>query len=248
MSGFAPVYRLCILLGRAMFWVLGLRRRVVGGATIPAGSGAVLAITHFGYLDFALAEWLVWVQRRRLVRFLVTRAAWDHPVAGPLLAAMRHIPVDRKSGGDAYRRSVAALRSGELVGVFPEARVTLSWAVGALKTGAVRMAAEAEVPIIPVVIWGSHRVITKMHPVRLRAAWRAPIEILVGTPIRAPESCDVAASTRQLRDVLQSMLDAAQAGYPEKPRPGAWWQPAHLGGSAPTPEVLPYIDPIPAAR
>lgn len=229
------VYRFCIALGISLFRVLGLRRRVVGADEIPATGGAVLAITHFGYLDFALTEWLVWVRRRRLARYLVTKAAWDHPVAGPLLKSMRHIPVDRRAGSSAYQRAVAALRAGELVGVFPESQVNPSWTVGALKTGAVRMAAEAGVPLLPVVLWGSHRVITKRHPVRLREAWRAPVTIHVGEPIQVAMDQDVAASTQRLRESLQGMLDEAQATYPEQPHAGAWWQPAHLTGAAPIP-------------
>lgn len=230
------VYRFCIALGISLFRVLGLRRRVVGADAVPATGGAVLAITHFGYLDFGLTEWLVWVWRRRLVRFLVTKAAWDHPVAGPLLKAMRHIPVDRAASGSAYQHAVIALRAGELVGVFPESQVNLSWTVGALKTGAVRMAAEAGVPLIPMMIWGSHRVITKQHLVRLSEAWRAPVTIDIGEPIHVSRDQDVAACTQRLRDTLQGMLDQAQAGYPERPPAGAWWQPAHLGGAAPIPE------------
>lgn len=185
-------------------------------------------------MDFGLSEWMVWVQRRRLVRYLVTKVAWDHWAAGPLLKAMQHIPVNRRAGRAAYAMAVDKLRAGELVGVFPEAQVNLSWTVRSLKTGAVRMAAEAGVPIIPIAIWGGHRVITKKHPVRLREAWRAPVIFAVGEPMQVAADLDVQASTYDLHDRLQALVDQAQRAYPVRPPPGAWWQPAKLGGSAPT--------------
>ena len=56
------------------------------------------------------------------------------------------------------------LRNGEVVGVFPEATISRSFLIKELKTGAVRMADEAEVPLIPVILWGTQRMFTKDHP------------------------------------------------------------------------------------
>src|ERR1700749_2590117 len=103
-----------ILLGRGLFGALGLRREVRHPERLDPPGGAVLAVTHFGYLDFALLEWAVWHVNRRRGRFLGTARAFEHPVAGPLLRGMRHIPVERAAGAPAYRNAVEALRAGEL--------------------------------------------------------------------------------------------------------------------------------------
>lgn len=233
-----PVYAAVIALGLAIFRALGLRREVRGAHRLPAEGTAVLAITHFGYLDFALTEWAVWRGTHRRVRFLVTSKAYEHPVAGPLLRGMRHIPVDRHAGTGAYRQAVQALRSGELVGVFPEGMVSPSWTVRSLKTGAVRMAAETGVPLVPVVVWGGHRVLTKGHRFSVRDAWRAPIVISVGEPLRPRPGDNAVEGTARLRAVLEDLLLQAQRTYPDRPSPTArpWWLPAHLGGSAPAPD------------
>jgi len=97
------VYRLAIWLGSGLFRMLDLRRDVHGVSNVPPSGPAVLAVTHFGYLDFALVQDAVWRHYRRLTRFLVTDAAFGHPIAGPLLRAMRHIPVHRAAGAGAYR-------------------------------------------------------------------------------------------------------------------------------------------------
>ena len=61
----------------------------------------------------------------------------------------------------AYDEAVDALRRGELIGVFPEGTVSRSFEVQPLKAGAARLAQEAGVPLIPVAVWGAHRILTK---------------------------------------------------------------------------------------
>lgn len=232
-----PVYALAVGIGRVLFGGLLRLKPIVSGADhVPHTGGAVLASTHFGYLDFALLEWVVWLRTRRRIRFLATQGAFDKPVVGWLLRSMGHIPVNMKAGSEAYARAVGALRSGELLGIFPEAGVSASFTVRELKTGAARMAAEAGVPILPVVLWGGQLLRTKNHRARLREAFRAPILVDIGSPTMVGADEDPVVVTQRLRASLQAMLDEVQAAYPRSGE-GQWWQPAHLGGSAPTPEV-----------
>lgn len=233
---------MAVAAGRVFFGgVLRLRPVVTGAEAIPTSGAAVLAITHFGYMDFALVEWVAWLRTRRRIRFLVTKRAADKPVVGWLLNRMRHIPVDIGAGRDAYTQAVTALQDGEILGVFPEAGVSASYTVRDLKTGAVRMAAAAGVPVIPVVVWGGQFLRTKNHRARFREAFRAPIRIAVGHPIHVDAADDPVAATATLRASLEALLDDAQASYP-LPGAGQWWQPSHLGGAAPTPEVAAAMD------
>lgn len=202
-----PLYRGAVLLGRALFRALDLQRVIRGGEQLDRPGGAVLALTHFGYLDFALAEWAVHRRTKRLIRFLATARAFEHRLAGPLLRGMRHIPVERTAGAPAYQHAVAALRAGELVGIFPEGQVNAN-DVGALKTGAVRMAAEAGVPILPVVVWGGQRILTKGRRFRLRRARHSRIVISIGAPMFPGDTpnLDVDRYTLRLHSVLRTMV------------------------------------------
>src|SRR4051812_45602255 len=105
-----------------------------------------------------------------------------HPVGGPLMRGMHHIPVDRKSGLGSYEAALAALGAGEVVGVFPEATISRSFTVKGIKSGAVRLAAAADVPLIPMVLWGGQRLWTKGRPRTLNRR-HVPITILVGEPL-----------------------------------------------------------------
>lgn len=233
--GADPIYSVAIGAGRTLFGALRVRPTVTGAEHLPATGGAVLAITHFGYLDFALTEWMMWKRNRRHIRFLATKGAFDKPVVGWLLRGMRHISVDMTAGADAYRLAVEALRSGEVLGVFPEGGVSASFTVRELKSGAVRMAAEAGVPVIPVAVWGGHRLLTKGAGSSLREKFGVPVGFAVGAPMVVNIADDAAADTARLRSALQSLVSGLQDRYPADGT-GAWWQPAGLGGGAPTPE------------
>ncbi|MEC5182069.1 lysophospholipid acyltransferase family protein [Arthrobacter sp. CG_A4] len=249
-------YRVIVRTGLALRWLFRIRIIVTGREHLPApesaagstgrtsrrvtpGRGAVVAITHFGYLDFAFAELLLWWTSEAQLRFLITQGAADHWFAGPAISAAGHVVVGYDTGSHAYDAAVRKLRDGEYVAVLPEAGVSRSFKVRGCKTGAVRMAAEAGVPIIPVSVWGSHRLMTRQQLTRRggfspRLAWRAPVRVHVGEPLTVAPSDDVRAATARLRGVLQAGIDAGIADFPLTAAPGAWWMPADRGGGAPS--------------
>lgn len=235
-SGFEPVYSGAVALGRSLFGFWRLKPTVVGAENIPDHGGAVLAMTHFGYFEFALVEWITFLHNRRRIRFMAKKEAFDKPIVGALLRAMKHISVNRKAGAAAYADAVAALQRGELIGVFPEAGVSASMTVRELKTGAARLAAEAGVPLIPVSVWGGQRLMTKGHKTRFFQRFGVNISFTFGSPIAVTSADDIVGTTNDLRDRLQQMVDDEQQNYPIDGK-GQWWQPQNRGGTAPTPEA-----------
>lgn len=236
-----PIYSTAIVAGRTLFGGLRLRRSVTGAENIPAAGGAVVAMTHFGYLEFALVEWATWLHNKRRIRFMATKRAFDKPVVGRLLRGMRHIPVDMAAGRAAYDDAVTALKNGELIGVFPEAGVNAAFTVRELKTGAARLAAEAGVPIIPIAVWGGQRLLTKNRKIGFWERFGVQVNFAVGEPIPVSPAQDARVVTESLREKLQAMTDELQANYPVDGT-GKWWQPRHLGGTAPTPEEAAALD------
>jgi 1-acyl-sn-glycerol-3-phosphate acyltransferase len=224
-----PVYRPIIALVQAIFIALGLRIKVDGLEHIPRKGGAVLAINHVSYLDFALAGKAI-LPTKRLVRFMAKKALFDVPVIGTLLRGMRHISVDRSAGAAAYSQAVDALHRGEFIGVFPEATISKSFELKEFKSGAARMAIAAGVPIIPMVVWGGQRIWTKNRRPHLRRRG-VPVHIAIGLPLQAdtPEVL-----TASLREAMQALLTKVQTNYPDDHQ-GQWWAPVRLGGTAPLP-------------
>ncbi|MEU9826550.1 lysophospholipid acyltransferase family protein [Micromonospora chersina] len=236
------VYPPVILAAKTVFRALDLRLRVEGSHHVPRTGGAVLASNHVSYLDFIFCGYGAH-ESRRLVRFMAKDAVFRHKVSGPLMRGMKHIPVNRAAGAGSYASAVAALRRGEVVGVFPEATISRSFTVKELKNGAARMAQEAAVPLLPVALWGTQRLWTKGRP-RTLTRRHTPITILVGEPIDPAAYPDGNALTAELRTRLTALVDRAQREYPDQPAgpDDSWWQPAHLGGTAPTPERAAELD------
>ncbi|MFP3989827.1 lysophospholipid acyltransferase family protein [Streptomyces sp. E11-3] len=229
------VYRPVIGAALTVFKALDLKIDCKGSENFPRSGGAVLVSNHIGYMDFIFAG-LAARPQKRLVRFMAKESVFRNKIAGPLMRGMKHIPVDRKQGEAAYAHALESLRSGEIIGVFPEATISQSFTLKSFKSGAARMAQEAGVPLIPVALWGTQRLWTKGRSRNLKRS-HIPVTIRVGEPLEAPGDQYAGAITRRLRERMQELLEAAQRAYPV--RPGGpndtWWVPAHLGGTAPTP-------------
>lgn len=241
------VYPTVIGLARVVFRAQGLRFSLEGTDNVPRSGGAVMVINHIGYLDFTYAGFTA-RPAGRLVRFMAKKEVFDHRVSGPLMRGMHHISVDRSAGSGSFREALSALKDGEIVGVFPEATISRSFELKEFKAGAVRMAMAARVPLLPTVIWGSQRVWTKDHPRRLGRT-RTPITVRVGEPMAVSPRDDADACSDHLRSRMTEMLHDVQKSYPESPSSAddAWWLPARLGGSAPTPEEAARLDEIDSA-
>jgi len=241
-----PVYTPVIWVARALFAAEGLKFTITGAHNIPASGGEVLVINHLSYFDFAYAG-LAAVPSRRLVRFMAKDDVFRHKLSGPLMRGMHHIPVDRTAGAASFRAAVKALKDGEIVGVFPEATISRSFELKGFKSGAVRMAQAAGVPVLPMVIWGSQRVWTKGHPKRLGRT-NVPITLSVGEPILAGRKDDADHINAQIRARMNELLAAAQEDYPALPTNELKYLPARLGGSAPTLEQATVMDDEEAVR
>ncbi|MGP4056339.1 lysophospholipid acyltransferase family protein [Mycobacterium sp. 4D054] len=226
-----PVFRTLEITAHLAVRATGTRITFRGEDNLPAVGGAVVAINHTGYVDWLPAA-LAASRRKRRMRFMIKAEMQDVRIIAWLIRHTGTIPVDRRAGSGAYAAAVQALRGGELVGVYPEATISRSFELKEFKSGAVRMAREAQVPIVPLIVWGAHRMWTKDHP-RALGRNKIPVTVAVGEPIR-PDGGDAAGLDRELRAKMTDLLHEAQEGYP---RPsGAFWVPRRLGGGAPTPQ------------
>lgn len=228
-----------IVTAKTLFRVLGQRFIMTGTENVPTSGGVMLAYNHIGYVDFVYGG-LATQPSKRLVRFMAKREIFDHPVGGPLMRSFHHIEVDRGEGVASFHTAVDYLQQGEAVGIFPEATISRSMELKEFKTGAVRIAAAAGVPLVPVILWGTQRMMTKDHPRDFSRG--KTIAISVGEALH-PTGEDPVGETAALRDRMSVMLDETIARYPadEQP-PGSWWLPARHGGGAPTPEEAVALD------
>ncbi len=226
-----PVYGTIIQFARLIWRAQGLKLTVQGVENVPKSGGAVVAINHTGYLDFTFAGLPAYNQGLgRKVRFMAKQEVFDHQISGPIMRRLRHISVNRQDGAASYEEAVRNLKDGELVGVYPEGTISRSFEIKEFKSGAARMAVEAGVPIVPVIVWGAQRIWTKGHPKKLFRP-KVAVVVLVGEPIEP--TLGTAELNALLHSRMQQLLERAQELYGPHPA-GEFWVPRRLGGAAPS--------------
>src|SRR5881392_1910562 len=123
---------------------------------IPNTGGVIIAGNHQTYLD----PFWIGSHIKRPVRFLAWDAAFSWPLIGPMMALFGSWPLNLEGRDPApIRLSLQWVREGGAVVLFPEGgRGNPDGSMIKFKAGAVRMALEAGVPILPVTIKGAHKI------------------------------------------------------------------------------------------
>jgi 1-acyl-sn-glycerol-3-phosphate acyltransferase len=152
------------------------RTRLDGMENIPAG-GALLAGNHVSYLD----PIVMWSVSRRPIHFMAKRELWDSKLLAWALPRLWGFPVNR---GEPDRTAITTatdlLKSGELVGLFPEGgRAGSDGALREAQGGAAFIALRADAPIVPVAFVGTE----KAWPKGAKLPRLVRTYIRIGTPI-----------------------------------------------------------------
>lgn len=170
------------------------RMAIVGREHIPATGPFVLAPVHRSYVDTPIAGCLT----TRRLRFMGKDSMWKVRWVGWVLSALGAIPVTRGTADrEALRRSVELLESGEPMVLFPEGERKEGPVIQPLFDGAVYVALKARVPIVPVGIAGSERVMPK----GARFIFPKKVHVVIGAPI-VPGAGDLPEGSRVPRPVL----------------------------------------------
>jgi 1-acyl-sn-glycerol-3-phosphate acyltransferase len=201
----------------------GLKWTIEGGDRIPTTGPAIVASNHISYLDPLTLAWLA-DRRGRRVRFLAKAELFDKAGLGAALRSVHQIPVQRGSQDAAASlvAAVDALRAGECVTVFPEGTISLDLEPMAGKSGTARLAQESGVPVTPVGLWGTHRIMFKGRKPKWR--WGIAQTAVLGEPIAVGPDDDVREATDRIMSAICACTARARAIYPQRPATGdEWW-------------------------
>ncbi len=177
-----------MMLARVLFFL-----EVAGQRFLPRNGPALVVSNHQGYLD----PFFLQMGTARPIRFLATAEYYDIPLIRPFFRLVKAIRV--KEGGphrDALRMALRRLEEGEIVGLFPEGRLSPDGEIGEIRAGAGFLAKRGGVPVIPARIRGSFRVLSKRT--RLR---QAAVKIRFGPPL-SPEEASSPERLRAAWDAL----------------------------------------------
>lgn len=123
------------------------RVETLGAERIPAsGTGVLMVCNHVSYVDALILQ----MASHRTIRFLSFDAFFSVPVLGSLLRLFRAIPISPHHAKDAIVKSVAALKEGELVCIFPEGQLTRTGHIEEFQKGFELIVRKAQVSVLPV--------------------------------------------------------------------------------------------------
>lgn len=188
------------------------RMTINGREHVPATGGFVLAPVHRSYPDTPIAGCVT----RRRMRFMGKHTMWKHRHLGWIFSALGAFPVNRGTADrEALRRAIEVLEAGEPLVLFPEGERKQGPVVKPLFDGAVYIAIKAGVPIVPVGIGGSERVMPK----GAKFVFPRKVHVEIGPPIPppvAPEGGRLPRTvykdhTERLHSELQRLFDESMA-------------------------------------
>ncbi len=198
-------------------WIVVLRlycrMTIEGRDNLPTDRPFILAPTHRSIIDTPIASG---VHRKRM-RFMGADKWWSNKWFGKLLTALGGFPVTRGTADrEALKRCIAVIEGGEPLVLFPEGERKSGAIVQPLFEGAAYIAMKTGVPIVPVGIGGSERVMPK----GAKFIFPRKVHVMVGKPmyvtvVAGESSKDQRAAARQLTDdvhaELQRLFDQAES-------------------------------------
>lgn len=201
-----------------------VRWTITGLERIPADGPVLLASNHISVLDPMAMLWLG-DRRRRQVRFMAKAGLWTTRFCRFFLVRTGQIPVSRHSAaaGGSLDAAAKALAAGECVGIYPEGRISDDLEPMAAKIGIGRLATASQAPIVPVGVWGTHRLSTKGRKPRPRVG--VAVSIVVGEPIAIAPTDDIIDAADRIMAAICACVAEARRVYPQRPRgrDDGWW-------------------------
>jgi len=178
-----------------------LRIEVHGLEHVPTQGGAIIASNHLSFIDSICVPG----QLTRPLYYLGKADYWDSWRTRWFFQGTGVVPVDR-TGGDkaeaALRTGVRILESGELLGIYPEGTRSPDGRLYRGKTGPIRMAITAGVPIIPTALIGTD----KAMPTGSKVLHRVPCTVAFGRPLDFSRYADQMDDPFALRSAIDELM------------------------------------------
>lgn len=190
---------------------LAARYVIVDGEKFPRSGAFVLAPNHYSEIDPVVMGVVCW-KLGRLPRFLAKASVFKIPVVGWMLRKSGQIPVERGGsvrGSEPVKAAQRLVAQGQMVIVYPEGSLTRDpelWPMRG-KTGAVRIALEHGIPILPVAHWGAQQLMGR-YSNRLSLFPRKTIMVKFGDPIDLAEFRGRSLDPATLHEATAVVMDA----------------------------------------
>ena len=188
------------------------RVRIEGIEHVPRTGPVIVAPNHVSVLDGPAVSAVVGTHRWRATRNLIAAEVFEG-VIGWILRQARQVPIRRGTGDTvALDDAIEAIRAGSCVGVFPEGRVNEDPRAGLqrIRSGLTRIAIPTGASVVPVGIWGTHRVWPKEGLDRAALVRRETLAIVMGPGIQPHPDESAGEFRERYRAALETVVARAR--------------------------------------
>lgn len=195
-----------------------------GTEKLPTG-GYVLVGNHLSYLDPLAFAYSVYIHMKRVPHYLAKESLFRVPLLKQILPRVGQIPVYRggKNNDEPLKAAKEFIRAGQVVVVFPEGTLTRDpqlWPMRG-KSGAIRMAYELGVPIVPAAHWGVDKVMGN-YSSKVRPNPFHTVRVKIGDPIylspepKDPTAAEISAATAEVMGKVAELVGELRGEKPPK--------------------------------
>lgn len=174
-----------------------------GIENIPMKRNFLIAANHESYLDHPLIVCTILEHLNKNVYFLAKKEHFSNPLKKAWHEYAGAIPLDREAGGEeAIKWAVSALKNGKIVAIHPEGTRTLTGKIQRGKTGIARLCLAARVPVLPIGIIGTYKILPKGKYIpKLKKA-----EMNIGKLMEFSEYYDKPVTKKVLREITDKIM------------------------------------------
>lgn len=210
--------------------------KTTGKENLPQG-GYILVGNHLSYLDPFSFAYSVYIHMKRVPHYLAKESIFRIPIIGKILPKVGQIPVYRggRSNEEPLRAAKEYLKAGQVVVVFPEGTLTRDpgqWPMRG-KAGAIRLAVELGLPIVPCGQWGVQKVLGN-YSKKFRPNPFHTVRVKIGKPMFFKELENKTPSAKELSDATDKVMREISAIVGElrgETPPKELWDPTKVGQS-----------------
>ncbi len=178
------------------------RGQIYGAEKVPKSGAAIAVCNHASYFDPPIVSNCI----GRPVAFMAKEELFKIPILKQGMELYGAYPVSRSSSDrSAIKSSIKAIESGWIAGIFLEGTRTKSGKITNPKSGAALIAAKTQVPLIPISLWGTEKILLDSSFPR-----PVPLTIRIGDPINPPQSTkkeELISVTQKCALAINTMLD-----------------------------------------
>lgn len=201
----------CVHLFTTAVMPLFCRFKVEGYENMPLTGGCVLTCNHAMGPDFLAIGYAT----RRKIYFMAKQELFEvHPALTWLFNVNGTFPI-RRGEVDlaAIEHALNLVKEGHVLGMFPEGTRSRTGKLQRGRSGAARIAIQAQAPVVPAYVAGVHPVFKRSNYLSLKP--RAPVTVRIGVPLTPPAEVDDSRALRSFTRQIMAAIAELAAGLEE---------------------------------